>query len=125
MSLCLGGQPSRRFTLATIRRRFKLSQVGGRGSDLRVRVVVRATPLACTTTTGPDAEPERPGESWEGPHSPHPETGRHGGTDGGPSLRDPGSPRRFARSADAVHTAATRRQPAGADDVATVDGERR
>jgi hypothetical protein len=89
MSLCLGGQPSRRFTLATFRRRFKLSQVGGRGSDLRVRVVVRATPLACTTTAGPDAEPHGPGEPWEAPHSSHPETGRHGGTDGGPSLRDP------------------------------------
>ena len=125
MSLCLGGQPSRRFTLATIRRRFKLSQVGGRGSDLRVRVVVRATPLACTTTAGPDAEPQGLGESWEAPHSSHPETGRHGGTDGGPSLRDPGRPQPLARRADAVHTPATDRQPAGADGADTVDDERR
>src|SRR6185436_19595016 len=93
MSLRLGGQPRRRISLATIRRRLTSSQVGGYGPDLRVRVVVRATRLACTTTPGPDAEPDGPGELWEGPQSSsHPEARRHGGTDGGPSLRDPGPP---------------------------------
>jgi hypothetical protein len=91
MSVRLGGQPRRRISLAAIRRRLRSSQVGGYGPDLRVRVVVRATPLACTTTPGPDAEPHGLGELWEGPRSSsHPEARRHGGTDGGPSLRDPG-----------------------------------
>ena len=85
MSLRLGGRARGGWWQAAIqRRRARSSQVGGHGPDLRVRVVVRAVPLACTTTHGPD-EPQS---------SPHPEAGRHGGAAGGPSLRDPGLPDR-------------------------------
>jgi hypothetical protein len=73
MSLRLGGRSRCGWWSAALQRWHSFSQVGGHGADLRVRVVVRALPLACTTTAGPD-----------------PEEGRHGGTDGGPSLRDPG-----------------------------------
>ena len=80
MSLRLGGGPQKRSRLVAIARRLSSSQVGRHGPDLRVRVVVRATPLACATTPGPDAEPTRAGELWEGhPPSSHPEAG---GTEG-------------------------------------------
>jgi hypothetical protein len=80
MSLRLGGGPRKRSRLVAMVRRLSFSQVGGYGPDLRVRVVVRATPLACATTPGPDADPDRAGELWEGhPPSSHPEAG---GTEG-------------------------------------------
>lgn len=89
MTLRLGDGHDADGWLPSLIRRFSTSRFGGHGPDLRVRVVVRATPLARATTPRPEADPAE-ASGWEGwRSSSHPEAGRLGGAAGGPPLPDP------------------------------------